>query len=83
MARAVGQAPGAAAVDREDAGDGWTRLVVTPAPDADPREAIHAVVAQRRWQLREMRRLAPTLEELYVQTTAGEAAAAAAAKSAA
>jgi hypothetical protein len=60
------------AVEREDAGDGWTRLLVTPAADADPREALHAVVAQRGWPLREMRRLAPTLEELYVQITAGD-----------
>jgi len=78
VARALGQVAGVAEVHREDAGDGWLRLVATPAGDADPRAALHAVVAQRGWQLREMRRQAPTLEELYVRITAGEAAALAA-----
>jgi hypothetical protein len=77
MARAAGQAAGVAEIWREDAGEGWTRLRVAPAPGADPREALYAVVTQRGWQLREMRATAPTLEELYVQVTAGEAAAAA------
>ena len=75
MARAAGQAGGVAEVWREDAGDGWTRLRLTPAPGADPREALYALVTQRGWQLREMHATAPTLEELYVQVTAGEAAA--------
>jgi len=35
-------------------------------------------VAQRGWPLREMRWQVPTLEELYVEITAGEAAATAA-----
>jgi ABC-2 type transport system ATP-binding protein len=74
MARAVGQAAGVAEVRREDAGGGWTRLCVAPAPGADPREALYGVVTQRGWLLREMRATAPTLEELYVQVTAGEAA---------
>jgi len=74
MARAVGQAAGVAEVRREDAGGGWTRLRVAPAPGADPREALYGVVTQRGWLLREMRATAPTLEELYVQVTAGEAA---------
>jgi ABC-2 type transport system ATP-binding protein len=75
MARAVGVAAGGGDVQREDAGDGWVRLLVTPAGDADPREALFAVVAQRGWGLREMRRQAPSLEELWVQVTAGDAAA--------
>ena len=83
MARAAGQASGVAEVWREDAGDGWTRLRLTPAPGADPREALYAVVAQRGWQLREMHATAPTLEELYAQVTAGERAAPAAGPAAA
>jgi len=83
MARVLGQQSGAAQVDREDAGDGWTRFIVTPSGSGDPREALAALVVQRGWQLRELRRQAPTIEELYVQVTAGEAAVAAAGKSAA
>jgi ABC-2 type transport system ATP-binding protein len=83
MARAAGQAVGVAEVWREDAGDGWTRLRLTPAPGADPREALYGVVSQRGWQLREMHATAPTLEELYVQVTAGEHAAAVAGPTAA
>jgi ABC-2 type transport system ATP-binding protein len=83
MARVLGQQGGVAQVDREDAGDGWTRFVVTPSANADLREALSALAFQRGWQLREIRRQVPTIEELYVQVTAGEAAAAAAGKSAA
>jgi len=72
MSRALGQAA-AAGVRHEDAGDGWSRFVITPAGQADPREALYAVVAQRGWLLREMRRQVPSLEELYVQITEGNA----------
>ena len=74
MARVLGTLGGAAQVDREDAGDGWTRLVVTPSANADLREALSALAFQRGWQLREIRRQVPTIEELYVQVTAGEPA---------
>jgi len=76
VGRALGQAPGAAEVATEQAGGGWLRAVVTPAADADPREALCAVAAQRGWQLREVHRLAPTIEELYARIVAGEADAA-------
>jgi len=75
VARALGQVTGAGEVRREEAGGGWLRLTVQPVGNADLREALHAVVTQRGWRLREMRREAPTLEELYVRITAGEAAA--------
>ena len=74
MARAVGQAAGVAKVDREDVGDGWTRLLVAPSGGADVREALAALVSQRGWALREMRLQAPSIEELYVRFTAGEPA---------
>ena len=83
MVRTLGQTSGVADVQREDAGDGWVRFLVTPAGSADLREGLHAVVVQRGWPMREMRRQVPTLEELYVQITAGDAAAQAVAKSAA
>ena len=76
VARALGQVSGVDRVSHESAGGGWLRLAVQPAGDADPREGLYAMVTQRGWRLREMRREAPSLEELYVRITAGEAAAA-------
>jgi len=75
VARSLGQVGEADEVRRETVGAGWLRLAVQPAGGADPREALHAVVAQRGWRLREMRREVPSLEELYVRITAGETAA--------
>ena len=75
VTRAVGQVSDVAAVDRTDAGDGWTRLVVTPAGDRDLRESLMAIIQQRGWTLREMHRQVPTLEDLYLKIAAGEAAA--------
>jgi ABC-2 type transport system ATP-binding protein len=77
MARAVGQVAGVTDVRRDELGDGWQQLVVTPAAGADPREGLYKVVAQRGWTLRELRRQMETLEGLYMQITAGDAAAAA------
>jgi len=78
MARALEQVAGVANVASDDAGDGWWRLAVTPSAGKDVREALHALIAQRGWRLREMHSEAPTLEELYVEITAGDAAAEAA-----
>jgi len=76
MARAVSQVPGVGDVRRDEIGDGWLQLVVAPAAGADPREGLYQVVAKRGWSLREMRRQMETLEGLYMQITAGDAAAA-------
>jgi hypothetical protein len=76
MARAVSQVAGVSDVRRDEIGDGWLQLVVAPAAGADPREGLYQVVAKRGWSLREMRRQMETLEGLYMQITAGDAAAA-------
>jgi len=75
MARAIGRLAGVADVRHEPTADGWTRLAVTPSGETDVRDRLHALVVQRGWLLRELRAQAATLEELYVQMTAGEAAA--------
>jgi len=75
MARAVGRLAGVTDVRHEPTADGWTRLAVTPSGETDVRDRLHALVVQRGWLLRELRAQAATLEELYVQMTAGEAAA--------
>ena len=74
MARAVGQVSGVSNVRRDELGDGWQQLLVSPAAGADPREGLHHVVVQRGWSLREMRCQLETLEGLYMQITAGDAA---------
>jgi ABC-2 type transport system ATP-binding protein len=74
ISRALSQAAGVAEMTREDLADGWSRFTAASATGADPREALFAVISQRGWQMREMRRLAPSLEELWVQATAGDAA---------
>jgi len=75
MARAVGRLAGVTDVRHEPTADGWTRLAVTPSGETDVRDRLHALVVQRGWLLRELRAQVATLEELYVQMTAGEAAA--------
>ena len=75
MVRAVGQVSGVSAVRRDELGDGWQQLVVTPSAGADPREGLYHLVAQRGWSLREIRLQMGTLEGLYMQITAGDAAA--------
>jgi ABC-2 type transport system ATP-binding protein len=74
MARAVGQVSGVSNVRRDELSDGWQQLLVSPAAGADPREGLHHVVVQRGWSLREMRCQLETLEGLYMQITAGDAA---------
>jgi len=76
MTRAIGQIAGVSGVGRDDLGGGWVQLVVSPAGDQDLRETIASVVSQRGWALREMHRQVPTIEDLYLRITAGEAAAA-------
>jgi ABC-2 type transport system ATP-binding protein len=68
MARALGQVQGAA-IKHEDMSDGWTRFIVLPPGQADPREALYDLIIQRGWRLREMRRQVPSLEELYTRIT--------------
>jgi ABC-2 type transport system ATP-binding protein len=75
MVRAVGQVGGVSAVRRDELGDGWQQLVITPSAGADPREGLYHLVAQRGWSLREIRLQMGTLEGLYMQITAGDAAA--------
>ena len=74
MARAVSQVSGVSNVRRDELSDGWQQLLVSPAAGADPREGLHHVVVQRGWSLREMRCQLETLEGLYMQITAGDAA---------
>ena len=74
IARAFAQVAGAGDVTHKNLGEGWLCVHVNPAGNADPREGLYSMVAKRGWRLREMRSEVPSLEELYVRITAGEAA---------
>jgi hypothetical protein len=51
-------------------GDG--RYVVEAARARDVRAEIFQLAAQRRWSLRELRRVGMTLEEVFMRVVAGE-----------
>ncbi len=69
MRTAIGQVNGVKSVTV--GGDGqWARLAVTPASGQDPRTEIFKTVVGQGWQLREIRREVPTLEDFFVQATA-------------
>ncbi len=59
-------------VERERLADGWLRLLVSPDADDDPRERIARLVTERGVALRELRREAPSLEEVFIKLTASE-----------
>ena len=75
MGRALGLVGHVATVERKDLGGGWVRFLVTPAGGQDVREALAGAVSQRGWRVREIHSEAPTLEEMYLQITAGDTAA--------
>jgi ABC-2 type transport system ATP-binding protein len=66
--RAVRTLPGAERVERTMMDDGWRRLVIAPDERAqDLRQLIAELAAQRGFAVRELRREAPSLEELFMQ----------------
>jgi ABC-2 type transport system ATP-binding protein len=71
----LAQVEGVAHVNALDGG----RFRLALNADADPREALAAMAVQRDWGLRELRMESKTLEEIFVELTSGDAAAAAAA----
>jgi len=65
--------PGVLAV-AEGSGDGGGYLVES-APGRDVRTEIFRLAAERTWELRELRRVGTTLEEVFMRIVAGEEAA--------
>ncbi len=66
--------PGVADVDERPLDEAWRRLRVTLASDADPEDLgadLVRLLAALEGPTREVRRDAPTLEQLYVRTLAG------------
>jgi ABC-2 type transport system ATP-binding protein len=63
--------PGVTAVTDGAAGDGGGFLVESPR-GRDVRAEIFQLAAQQRWELRELRRVGMTLEEVFIRIVAGE-----------
>ena len=65
--------PGVLAVT-DASGDGGGAYLVEAAPGRDVRAEIFRLAAERRWELKELRRVGTTLEEVFMRIVAGEEA---------
>jgi ABC-2 type transport system ATP-binding protein len=68
--RALENLQGVARIEAEADGEQWSRLRVVPQDGADLREAIGAAAMHNGWQIRELSRHSPSLEEMFVRITA-------------
>ena len=68
MLAAVRALPGVRDADAAGAGN-WRRLAVQCDPHADARADVFRLVAEKGWQLRELRREVGSLEDFFVQVT--------------
>lgn len=66
--------PGVLDVQEQPLGDGRLAYVVESARGRDVRGEIFHLAAQQRWELRELRRVGMTLEEVFIRIVAGEEA---------
>jgi ABC-2 type transport system ATP-binding protein len=64
--------PGVVQVTPQPSGDGIGRYVVESARGRDVRAEIFQLAAQQKWELRELRRVGMTLEEVFIRIVAGE-----------
>src|SRR2546426_2475198 len=64
--------PGVVSVSDLPGSDGLGRYVVESARGRDVRGEVFQLAAQRRWDLRELRRMGMTLEEVFLHVVAGE-----------
>ena len=64
--------PGVQAVTQLPSVDGAARYVVESPRGRDVRTEIFQLVAQQKWQLRELKRVGMTLEEVFMKIVAGE-----------
>jgi len=68
LVEAVKSIAGVKSVEPQPHGN-WTRLIITHEPKADPRAEIANLAAEKRLQLRELRREVGSLEDFFVQIT--------------
>src|SRR5215468_7373303 len=64
--------PGVVAVSDLPGSDGIGRYMVESSRGRDVRGEVFLLAAQRRWDLRELRRMGMTLEEVFLHVVAGE-----------
>src|SRR5213593_601203 len=64
--------PGVVSVSDLPGSDGIGRFVVESARGRDVRGEVFQLAAQQRWDLRELRRIGMTLEEVFLHVVAGE-----------
>jgi hypothetical protein len=64
--------PGVHAVTPLAAVDGGARYMVESPRGRDVRTEIFQLVAQQKWELRELKRVGMTLEEVFMKIVAGE-----------
>jgi len=64
--------PGVVAVTELSSDGGGSRYVVESARARDVRAEIFQLAADKRWSLRELRRVGMTLEEVFMRVVAGE-----------
>jgi ABC-2 type transport system ATP-binding protein len=69
---ALGAIPGVTSVSDLAASDGRGRFVVESARGRDVRPEVFQLAAAQRWDLRELRRVGTTLEEVFLHLVAGE-----------
>jgi ABC-2 type transport system ATP-binding protein len=69
---ALAKIPGVVGVHEELSDDGLASLVVESARGRDVRAEIFQLAAQQGWELRELRRVGMTLEEVFIRIVAGE-----------
>jgi len=68
LAKAIGAIEGVHKVDVSGIGD-WTRLAIECDGKSDRRAEIYRLVAEKGWQLRELRHTGGSLEDFFVQVT--------------
>ncbi len=66
--------PGVLSVSDLTVGDGTGTYLVESARDLDVRGEIFQLASQQKWELRELRRVGMTLEEVFIRVVAGEEA---------
>jgi len=69
---ALGVIPGVVSVTDVPGSDGIGRYIVESSRGRDVRGEVFQLAAQRRWDLRELRRIGMTLEEVFLHVVAGE-----------
>jgi ABC-2 type transport system ATP-binding protein len=64
--------PGVVSVQDQEVADSIGTYVVESGRDRDVRGEIFQLAAQQKWELRELRRVGMTLEEVFIRIVAGE-----------